>query len=274
MNKTYKYTVITVILAAAFSLGSMAAVNLMLQAKEGQLLSENGEIVTGKAVWEWQKKENLTVEQVEEVVSRWKESMEMTVQNSVSGQISMEEAVRAGKEWLVKMELGDEWNWENEWEWGVNGHGIKKKETEEIYSVDATLGAMTKEEFAEEQQPYDSFWKVQFSNLSMQAFLYVNAVTGRVWRAEVTLYEGLPGMMPYWKLKDFIELSGLEPYHRGAIKNEDETEAVWDVADSRLCAKMEISSADHLNYRERSLGVKFYKKKVKIIVKLQMREEN
>ena len=273
MNKMYKYTVITVILAVAFSLGSMAAVNLMLQTKEGQLLSENGEIVTGKAVWEWQKQETLTVEQVEAVVSRWKKSMRMTVQNPVSGQISMEEAVKSGKEWLSQMEL-EEYEWEDERDWETDGYGFKKKETEEIYSLDATLGAMTQERFAKVQQPYDSFWKVQLSNRSLQAFLYVNAVTGRVWKAEVTLYEGLPGMMPYWKLKDFIELSGLQPHHRGAIRNKDETEAVWDVADSRLCAKMKISRADHLNYRERRLGIKFRQEKVKIIMELQTREEN
>lgn len=274
MSKMYKYTVITVILAVAFSLGSMAAVNLMLQAKEGQLLSEKGEIVTGKAVWEWQKQKTLTIEQIEAVVSRWKRSMTMTVQDPVSGQISMEEAVKAGKEWLAQMELEEyEWEYEDD-SWTGRGYGFKKKQAENMYSVYATLGAMTQEQFSKVQQPYDSFWKVQFSNRSLQAFLYVNAVTGRVWKAEVTLYEGLPEMMPYWKLKDFIELSGLQPHHRGAIRNEDETEAVWNIADSRLCAKMEASCVDHLNYRERSLGVKFNQKKVEIIMKLQMREEN
>lgn len=268
MNKTYKYTVITVILAAAFSLGSMAAVNVMLQAKEGQLLSENGEIETGKAVWEWQKKETLTAEQMEAVVSRWKENRIMTVQSPASGQISMEEAVRAGKEWLAQMELED-YEWADEWQRGESTN-IKKKETEEIYSVYATLGTLAEKKFFEEQQLYDSFWEVRLSNRSLQAFLYVNAVTGRVWRAEVTLYENLPETMPYWKLKDFIELSGLEPFHRGAIKSEDESEAAWDVADSRLCAKMEFSRAEHLNYRETPLGIKFNQKKVKIIMELEM----
>ena len=45
MNKSYKYTILTLFLALVFAFGSMAGMNLILRAKERQLLTERGRAI-------------------------------------------------------------------------------------------------------------------------------------------------------------------------------------------------------------------------------------
>ena len=49
-----------------------------------------------------------------------------------------------------------------------------------------------------------------YSNQSMSAILYLNAVTGKVWGAEITLNEELPKKWPDNRLRLFVELAGLQ----------------------------------------------------------------
>lgn len=235
---SYQYSVLTIFLAVVFSLGSMAGVNLILRAREHQLLSEHGEIMAETEISEWQKRANISIAQMEEVVSSWGES-KMIAHNPVNKQISMEEAVKAGKVWLTRM--------------GFIGYKWDEEEKTPISSVYAILGAQ-KELEEVRIEPYYSFWKVNISGQSLGAVLYVNAVTAQVWWAELTLYEDLPKELPYWKLKDVIEFSGLEPYYKGAVRNEEETEATWNVKDSRLYAWMEFSHREGRGYKKEITG--------------------
>ncbi len=228
MNKTYKYTIVTLILAVAFSFGSMAAVKLMIRAREGQILSESG-IIEAAPVREREEQGEVSVEDIENAVSRWRGNM-VSAHNPMEGQISMEEAIRAGREWLGEMDL------EREYE-----DGREMDEDGQLYSVYAILGVMASEEFTEDDMAlYDSFWRVEFASKYMQIFLYVNAVTGKVWRADITMYSNCLEQIPYWKLKTFVELCGLQPSYKGAEKNQEGTQAVWDIDDSRLCARMQF----------------------------------
>ena len=123
MNKSYKYTILTLFLALVFAFGSMAGMNLILRAKERQLLTERGRAIVEAPVRSWQGQESgedgetdeesgsigyaLTTGQVEEILSCWNNRTGVTVHNPVSGQISMEEAIKEGKKWLVEMEIGE-----------------------------------------------------------------------------------------------------------------------------------------------------------------------
>lgn len=264
MRKTYKYTIVTLILAVTFSFGSMAVLKLILWARERQILSENGKIEATDSIREWQKQGTVTIEDIEEIVSRWNGNM-MSVHNSYEGQISMEEAIRAGREWLHEMDLEDTY---------VSG----KDTDEQIYSVHAVLGEMVQEDFAEDdRKPYDSFWRVGFTSKFMRIFLYVNAVTGNVWNADITMYRNLPEQMPYWKLKTFVELSGLEPSYKGSVRNPEGTEAVWDIEDSRLCARMEFNKKDDADFgdsvTEPDDGIP-HEKSVHMEIKLAIEEDD
>ena len=181
------------LLALAISFGSMAGMDLILKAREGQLLAESGEAAWEQPVVGRQGKEGqiLTTGQVEAVVSYWERRRALTIHNPVKGQISMEESIKAGNKWLAEM--------------GMDGKRGKEE------AVHAMLETAILEEGTEESlEPYYSLWNVQISSGSMQAVLYINAVTGQVWDARIVFTEILPEKEPYGKLRRFVELSGLE----------------------------------------------------------------
>lgn len=65
--------------------------------------------------------------------------------------------------------------------------------------------------------------------------MYVNAVTGKVWRAKVSLYDDLPEKMPYENLCLFVEMAGFtEIDAESIVVNKDGTQAVLEMEDSLL----------------------------------------
>ncbi len=250
MNKSYKYTILTLFLALAFAFGSMAVMNFIMREKERQLLTERGRAVVEAPVRSWQGQESgedgetdeesdsigyvLTTEQVEEILSCWNNRTGVTVHNPVNGQISMEEAIEEGKKWLVEMEIGES--------------GLEDTET---YAVSAALGIATqKVSVGAQSEPYYSFWTVQFSDSSMYAVLYLNAVTGKVWNADITLYEEMPEKIPYEKLDHFVELSGLQITNTNITKNQEGTQAMLKIDDSHIFAEVKFQNAQAYNGKE------------------------
>ena len=242
MNKSYKYTILTLFLAIMFAIGSMEGMNLILQTRERQFLSESGRVVVEAPVRAWQEQDSnmegenrdnlikegyvITAEQMEEVIRQWDGRMAVTVHNPVKGQISMAEAVKAGEEWLAEM--------------GMEGN--RQEKDMESNSMNAMLGVAVQNPSAEAPlKPYYSYWIMQFSNQSMKAVLYLNAVTGQVWSAEIILLEDLPEEIPYEKLNLFAKLSGLQISNTDTvIKNQEGTQAFLMAGGSPLCAEMEF----------------------------------
>lgn len=237
-KKSYKYTVLAVFMAFVFAFGSMTGMNLILHAREKQLLTEKGKAVAEVPVRSWQASKNsmegvssegsmLTAKQMEEVISQWDENT--TISHSpVDGQISMEEAISAGKDWLIQM--------------GMTGSG--QKTDLETYSASARLVTSIQKESMEKQlEPYYSSWYVRFSGSSVTAFLYINAVTGKVWSADVTIYDDLMEKISYEKLSGFVESAGLAA-SGDIICDRDGTKALLKIDDSRLWARMEIYRSD------------------------------
>lgn len=279
MNKTYKYTILTLFLAVIFVFGSMEIMNLILRARERQFLSESGRVVVEAPVRAWQEGDGsmegengensqegymLTAEQMEEVISSWDES-KAVFHSPVNGQISMEEAMKAGEEWLMEM-------------------GMIENVDDETHSMYARLStAVQKESVNAQLEPYYSFWFVRYTSQSMMAFLYINAVTGKVWNADVTLYEDLPEEVPYEKLSLFAELSGLQISGAGDVfKNEDGTQAVLTADDSPLCAEMKFHHSQtgypYTGYVEEGLpgydDRTLDRENVSLIFKLAVNEDN
>ncbi len=201
-KRPYVYTVLTVVFALLFSLGSMAGMAMLLKEREGRILAEEGEVREDVPVREWQGNGNvLTMEQIEEAVGCWENRMAMKVHEPVKGQISMEEAIQEGEAWLEEMEL----------DWG------------EEKSVFATLGAPDQGGSAERVlEPYYSFWWLEFFGKGRRVFLYVNAVAGKVWGAEIYLEQIRPAEMSKGRLRKFVLLSGAAPADAEIAENEGE----------------------------------------------------
>lgn len=246
MRKTYKYTILTLLLTIVFTLGSTMGMNFILRARERQLLNESGKTVVEAPVRAWLEQESsageeteenvetadtngytLTAEQIEEVLKCWDESSMEIIHSPVNGQISMETAIDAGEDWLVEM--------------GMKADSRGKNA--ELYSVDARLESPMQETASKIQlEPYYSFWFVRFSGRSMRAFLYINAVTGQVWNADIIFYEDLPKEMSDEEIKKFAGLCGLQTSDTSTIaatENQNRTLQLIKLEDSNLCARME-----------------------------------
>ncbi len=205
--RKHKYTFFSLMAAVLFIFGSMILMNYILKLRETQLLTERGRVEVESPVRGWEGRENgdentvsentgskchvLTTKQVEEAITSWNNRTGVTLHDPAAGQISMEEAIRNGERWLADMETGEEME-------------------EASFSISAELGVgRQKEDAGERLEAYFSFWTVTYSNQSMRAILYLNAVTGKVWGAEITLYEGMPEKLPDDRLRLFVELAGL-----------------------------------------------------------------
>lgn len=238
MKETYKYTFLTMFLALAFIFGSMAAMNFVLYIREDRLLSESGMAVVESPVRPWQgwgdepdekedgKRYSLTAVQVRDAVERWDKRLGETLHDPVEGQVSMEEAVQEAEEWLITMGIGEARGADD---------GLK--------FVKAALGVgVQKGSSRVPLEPYHSFWTVHFSGACTDAVLYLNAVTGRVWSAEVTFYDDLPKELPSETLECFVERAGLQVTDDAAELNEEKTQAVLAVEDGMLYAGLEYQS--------------------------------
>lgn len=232
--KKYKYTFISLISAILFIIGSMVASNSILRLRETRLLTESGGIKVELPVREWgggqngdesvngidtnDKKNSLSMKQVEVSVKSWNNRTGVTLHEQVAGQISMEEAIENGKKWLQEMEIG-----------GVN-EAVS-------YTINAELGVGRQKEDTEEKEAYFSFWTVTYSNQDMDAVLYLNAVTGNVWGAEIKRYEEQKEKLSDDRLKLFVRLAGLQAVEDAPSIGSEGTESVIEIKGSRLYAQ-------------------------------------
>lgn len=208
MNRWHKYTLLSFLFAGIFVFCSMVGMNFILQSREKQLLTETGNAVVESPVraWQtWETDENgddttytLTVKEVRNAIDRWNNRIGEVIHDPVEGQISMEQAIEEGKEWLVSMIKNE------------GAEAISGLESER-YTVSAVLGLGKEEETVQRQvEPYYSFWTIHFAGQTMNATVYINAVTGKVWGAEITLYEDIPNEVPIESIYLFAELTGVE----------------------------------------------------------------
>lgn len=235
MMRKYKYTFISLIFTVLFIFGSMATMNYILRIREMQLLTESGMEEVELPVREWgdwgNSNENvvgadpdgaryfLTISQVEEAIKSWNDRAEVTLHDPVAGQISMEEAIENGEEWLNAMEISEEMDAAS-------------------FTISAELGISgVKEDTGERLEAYFSFWTVTYSNQSMSAILYLNAVTGKVWGADITLYEELPKKWSDDRLRLFVELAGLQVSDDSVVIDSGETRFEIAIKESRLYAQ-------------------------------------
>lgn len=238
MSKSYRYTILTLFLAVVFGLGSMEGMHLILKARESRLLTQQGSVAVEAPVRAWQVKESsaageiavspalegytLSEEQVVEVLNNREGAMILN-HEPVEGQIPMEAAMEASVFWLSEM-------------------GFIDAAAEEPNYMTARLTVAVKRDKLEiPLEPYHSFWFVQYYGPSMMVFMHVNAVTGRVWSADVTLYDNLPEKIPTEKLPLFAELSGLQVMGADTLISDQEgTRAFMMTKERKLSVGMDF----------------------------------
>ena len=208
MISKYRYTFASLVFALFFVFGSMAAMNFILRIRETSLLTESGKVEVESPVHAWENWQNdeespanedtgsegyiLNMQQIEDAIESWNNRTNTILHDPVAGQIPMEEAIKAGENWLIEMKIEEDMDVMS-------------------YSVNAELGVSGRmEDAGEKLDAYYSFWTVRYSSQSMRAILCVNAVTGKVWGAEITSYGGIAKELPYARLRLFVELAGLQ----------------------------------------------------------------
>lgn len=237
MNKTHRYGVCTLLLAVFFAFGSIEGMNYVLRVREKELLTEQGKAIVESPVRAWndgkgteddsisQEKYILTEEQMAEAIHSWNNREIVMIHEPVEGQISMEDAVKAGEKWLTEMGMEER-----------NGQEIQTGS----YSIDAKLGVgKRKNDTGKQLEPYYSFWTIQFSDECMNTVVYMNAVTGKVWRAEMRLYDEMPEKFPYDKLRVFVEMAAsLNVNASSVIIDEEKSQAFVEIKKSLLYGQM------------------------------------
>lgn len=255
MNRVHRYTLFCFLLAAAFVLGSMAGMDYILKKKESRLLRESGTAAADLPVAAWpepknsggqdteasaeeQEEKQLTIEQIEEVVSYRADATEEILHEPVTGQITMEEAIASGENWLAEMGFTGEKN-ESAEEEQENGESVSEKKSTQNLARRASLGVRkNRAESGLPMEPYYSFWTVRFSDKSIYAVLSVNAVTGKIWDAEITLYNNLPDGFSWERLDLFLKLAGVQQDTENFVEiNDTNTGAIMRLKNSLLCAE-------------------------------------
>lgn len=256
MNRMHKYTLLCCLFAALFVLGSMAGMNFILQKKENRLLQESGteEMEAPVAVWKKpqtdeteasaenaeSKEQQLTPEQMEEVIKYRVNATDEVLHEPVSGQISMEEAIACGEQWLVQMgfleeEYGEEADAGREQTGSISGENSRR-----ALSRRASLGIKKEKGLSKvPMEPYYSFWTVIFSDEAFYAALWINAVTGSVWDAEIILYNDMTNKFSWETLDLFAKLAGVQADTENyVVMNETNTAATLAVKGSYLRAQV------------------------------------
>ena len=216
--------------------------DFILRVREKKILSSSGTAAMASPVRAWQQWEAQVAEetekqagsdgyvlnfrQIEEVIRSRTNYDEEVIHEPVGGQISIEKAIEAGKKWIAEMAVEER-----------NG----RKLDEEIYFVNAILGIRKHKEASNAQvEPYYSFWTVRFSSESMGIVLYINAITGKVWNAEIGLYDTMLDEVPYENLSCFSELAGFKVSDEPSVEMKDgRKRANLAIEDSLLYTQME-----------------------------------
>lgn len=207
------YTVMSLLLAVAFVFGNMYIFNEFLGYQKRKLLTEEGKAAVESPVMPLKElledRENaqqneeadeiyeLTTEDMQSVLICRNEGKEV-VHDPVEGQISMNEAIKAGYEWLKKMNIN-----------------VTEKKGVALNYVNAMLYAVTlSKENVGKIAPYYSFWRIALYTEEANITLDINAVTSKVWNADIVyLYnerdESMLAQNYYDSITEFVELSGI-----------------------------------------------------------------
>lgn len=212
-----------VIFTGIFVLGNVLCAHGMFGKIEDRLLTETGtmhltapEVFGSQDGWNGsvQSEDALSQEQLADILTYWKHGTVKVLHEPMTGQLSLEEAIRVGQERLLQY---------------MFQQGSLPQLTQSLFlgqdgqlAVDATVAMLffrSEEEGSMDAMiPYYGCWSVSFSNSSGRIQLIMNAVTGQVWTATFTLYADAVDELPaisQESITAFAVMAGIDEAEKG-----------------------------------------------------------
>lgn len=218
MNKEMIYTrlifVLSIIIITAgwfFTKGMLRRNEENVLAREGELYvgSSNSDILDGghNSVFGESYKENayvdypLSEEEMGKILAAWDLGGKEIPLEPIPGQLNMEEAIEAGENWIIAM---------------AEKEIVPSELMESAYdSVSAKLLSLESRTGIDETML--SYWSVQYTKGDTVILLTIHAVSGEIWRADISIKGGNAGLYEYTD----DELLRIAFPFMGEIRNEE-----------------------------------------------------
>lgn len=188
MNKEKGFTLLIFSLSLVIVTAGWIFTKGMLKQKEKSILSQKGELDVGNSnlgvfdssqngVWGEADSENvyldnsLSEQEMGEILAVWEMGGRELPHEPKVGQLDMEQAIDVGKNWIATMsELGIVPS-------GLTGDGFDNVGAKLLYRETQTML----------DEVMLSYWSVQFTRGDAEIRLTIHAVSGEVWRADITV---------------------------------------------------------------------------------------
>lgn len=243
---------------------------LLFAERERRLFAECGIMEMEETVLPWEEDQpagdadaqsRLETERIEQVIRTWKESDREFLHEPVEGQLSMEEAFEAGQEWINAMSGAGCYP--------LDYAGSKAGSAYGDHASAVLVATIGSEGENQPRESYYSCWNVIFYNEDTKVRLWINAVTGLVWEAELIMYAqewNLPEDFAYDSLVKFLELSGVENAAAGFAENR--LGAVLYLEGTSICGEMEREDAEWIYVWSEDDGTKRERRCMRISYRL------
>ena len=205
MDKRTIYTILGMLLAVVFVTSGWLYTNKMLLMNEQRILLETGSRKFSKepppppssTTAPDLNRESVNFAEMYIILNAWKEKDNIKPHEPTSEQLTMDQAVAAGKAWLSYL-----WNErcipELSAQNKINAF-LCENNSDYASLVTSIPNSFDRVRSADILEPYYSYWTVRFTDKTMDATLIINAVNGQIWHAEI----------------EFMQLSS---YHTAEVK--------------------------------------------------------
>ena len=184
MSKRKIYTVLILCVSLAVIIGGWFFIRGMLYRKETEILAHKGEIlgivadtevIVNEKKPETGKSEGVVLgeDEISEVLTVWNTGGREVLHEPLPGQMNMEQAINAGKEWIGRL--------------AENGILPEHLSGCSFDNISAVLCSPDSGIYME--RDYLSYWKVTYVKGDVEIGLIIHALNGQVWNASITMNE-------------------------------------------------------------------------------------
>ena len=183
MNKDKVYTLLVFCLSFTVVFGGWFLTKELLYSKEDEILSAKGQVVlestkadgeeNNPAVQEEFVPQALSEEQMVEVLTVWEAGGREILHEPMTGQMNMEQAIKAGKEWIDSLAKNQ----------------ILPADLIEYQFSDTSAVLCTVDSSVSLEESLISYWKVTYVEGDVEIVLTIHARSGQVWDANISMNE-------------------------------------------------------------------------------------
>lgn len=246
-------TLVLVIFTGIFIIGNVLFARSMFGQLEERLLTETGTMYlsvpetyrnedgwSGTAGMEYA----LSQEELSDILTYWGQGTGTALHEPMKEQMSMEQAITVGQEWIYVM-----LDMDSGLRQSIEPCFLGEEGQLEINATVAMLfSRTTEEEGSDLMLPYYGYWRVSFRNNNGEIRLLMNAVTGQVWHVVVIVNnpDRVAPAVSEAGLRAFAEMAGItDP----GIYDQEETAAYLYFEDAAVNEIYVRGSSHQTNYR-------------------------